>query len=496
MSTDRFSRTARTASLLSALLIVLCVLASIVLVLLGRPTERVSAVDVHDDAGVLDAIIVEEDIAKLRTYEPVRVVVWARDGEYSDNINAETLEWARSRPDDALLSPDGRYWADGLLLLTVSVEQNDGIGSGQVGTYFGEDIKVEPTSAQKQLQSRGYDDFRDRNWETGVIAIADAAAGEMARPTWTRFGVTYGLPLTAALLAGLNIIGVRIMRGRFHEADDRFTVTTKDVHSTVSATEFILDHGFGGRVKNTAASVLRQYDHTLDTRNAVAAAALWKVNAANMVLWKSIHGITRAADDIEDSTGLVRRATELYMGEGNWEEVWADEIEETAAHLRYARDTPDIRKRADGAAAADMEDFCNSALEQLEAVRARGIAGDGENISQCLDEIAEIRKELSRRMGMIERISAPANRSMAGHVDKAISQEKRRRNSNARSITGFYDRTSFYSPRSFAVGYAVGAKRHRAAQQRSQQASRSGGSNTSFGSSGGGFSGSGSSSRF
>ncbi|GAA4508018.1 DUF5129 domain-containing protein [Brevibacterium yomogidense] len=496
MSTDRFSRTARIASLLSALLIVLSIVACVALAVLGRPDERVTAVDVHDDAGVLDTVLVEEDIAALRTYEPVRVVVWARDGEYSDNINAETLEWARSRPQDGLLSPDGRYWADGLLLLTVSVEQNDGTGSGQVGTYFGEDVKVEPVSAQEDLQSHGYDDFRDRNWEDGVIAIADAAAGEMARPAWTRFGVTYGLPLGVAVLAGLNIAGIQVMRRRFQDADDRFTLATRDVHATVSATEFIVDHGFGGRVKNTAASVLRQYDETLDTRDAIAAAPVRTVTAANVGLWKRIHGVTRTAEDIEDSAGLVRRATALYMGEGNWEEVWTDEVEETASHLRDARDNSDIRRRIGGAAAADLTHFCDTALEQLEAVRARGVAGDGENISECLDEIARIREELTRRMGMIERVSAPANRSLARHVDKAIWQERRRRNRNARSITGFYDRTSFYSPRSFAVGYAVGAKRHRAAEQRKKMARSSGGSNTSFGSSGGGFRGAGSSSRF
>lgn len=496
MSTDRFTRTARTASVLSALLIALSIVACVVLAVLGRPDQHVTAVEVHDDAGVLDTVLVEEDIAALRTYEPVRVVVWARDGEYADNINAETLEWARSRPQDGLLSPDGRYWADGLLLLTVSVEQNDRIGSGQIGTYFGEDVKVEPTSAQKELQSRGYDDFRDRNWESGVVAIADAAAGEMARPAWTRFGVTYGLPLGVAVLSGLNIAGIQVMRRLFQEADDRFTLTTKDVHATVSATEFILDHGFGGRVKNTAAAVLRQYDETLDTRDAIAAAPLWTVTAANIGLWRRIRGVTSASEDIEDSSGLVRRATALYMAEGDWERVWADEIEETAAHLRYARDSSDIRQRVDGAAVADLKNFCSAALEQLEEIRAHGAAGDGESISQCLDEIAEIRKELTRRMGMIERLSTPANRSLAGHVDKAIWQDRQRRNRNAHSITGFYDRTSFYSPQSFAVGYAVGAKRHRAAEQRKKRMSSSGGSNTSFGTSGGGFRGSGSSSRF
>src|SRR5699024_10459495 len=137
-------------------------------------------------------------------------------------------------------------------------------------------------------------------------------------------------------------------------------------------------------VKNTAASVLREYDETLDTRDAIAAAPLWTVTAANVRLWTRIHRVRRSAEEIEESAGLLRRATTLYMAEGNWEEVWAAEVGETASHLREARDNPDIRRRIDAAAVADLTDFCTTALEQLEAVRARGIAGDGENISECL----------------------------------------------------------------------------------------------------------------
>ena len=90
----------------------------------------------------------------------------------------------------------------------------------------------------------------------------------------------------------------------------------------------------------------------------------------------------------------------------------------------------------------------------------------------------------------------PSNRSHARYVDKAIMQERRRRSARSRSITGFYDRPSFYSPTAFAIGYTTGTRKHRAAEKARKSASRSSGSNTSFGSSGAGFSGSGSSSRF
>ena len=121
-ATDRFARTARGATLVSAALAVVCVLAAIALSLLGRPGDAVTQVEVTDDAGVVDPIVLEERIGEIRTYAPVRVVVWTRQGEASDNINAEALEWARSQPEKDLISPDGRKWADGLLLLALNVE--------------------------------------------------------------------------------------------------------------------------------------------------------------------------------------------------------------------------------------------------------------------------------------------------------------------------------------------------------------------------------------
>ena len=96
------------ATLVSAALAVVCVLAAIALSLLGRPGDAVTQVEVTDDAGVVDPIVLEERIGEIRTYAPVRVVVWTRQGEASDNINAEALEWARSQPEKDLISPDGR----------------------------------------------------------------------------------------------------------------------------------------------------------------------------------------------------------------------------------------------------------------------------------------------------------------------------------------------------------------------------------------------------
>lgn len=495
-ATERFSRTARSAVLLSAVVVAVSILAAIVLTLLGRPGHMAGPVEVTDDAGVMDTVLVEERIGQLRTYAPVRVVVWTRTGDPSDNLNAELLEWARAHPEKDLISADGRKWADGLLLLGLSVEQNDEIGRGQIATHFGEDVKVEPVSEQKKLQEKGYDDFRNRSWEDGIVAVADAAAGEMARPAWTRPAVTLVLPLIVGLLALANAAGVLVMRSRFQEAADRFTRTTENVHQTVNDTEFILDHGFGAKVRSTAASLLRQYDRTLDERDAIADSSRWAVNALNIPLWLRIRSLDETASDIGDTTGVVQRASALYAADGQWEQVWEEEVRETARHLEEARSSDTIRSRAGSAQHADLTAFCTQALSELEEIRQQGTRGGGENIEACLEKIRAIRDELTRRMRQIEQSAMPSNSQHARYVDKAIMKERDRRNRRSRSITGFYDRPSFYSPTAFAIGYTAGTNRHRAAERAKSAARSSGGSNTSFGSSGGGFSGSGSSSRF
>ena len=259
----------------------------------------------------------------------------------------------------------------------------------------------------------------------------------------------------------------------------------------------MLDHGFGSRIKSTAGSVLRQYDRTLEDRDAITEASVWTVNAANIPLWRDIRSIRSSAEDIEDSSGLLRRATTLYLGGGEWKQVWDEEIEETAEHLRTARDDGGLRRRAGAAVAAELHDFCTTALVRLEERRTTAARQVEARTSPSASR-RSLRSEETSHAGCttIERAAAPKNSAKARYVDRAIADEQWTRNDRSRSITGFYDRRSFYSPQSFIIGFAVGARSHRRAVEREKRVQSSGGSRTGYGSSGGGFRGSGSSSRF
>ncbi|WP_029088655.1 DUF5129 domain-containing protein [Brevibacterium album] len=497
MPTRPFSRTAARAAVVSAALALLCLLAAAALLIAAQPRQTPVDVEVIDGAGVLDPVLVAEDVSALRFHAPVRVVVWTREGEYADNINEETLGFARAHPELELLSPDGRYFSDGLLLLTVSVEENERYGSGQVGTYFGENVKVEPTSAQQALQEHGYADFQARDWAAGTAAVAEAAAGEMARPAWTRPAVTLGLPAALALALLLNAGGVLYQRRRFEALCAEFDANTADVHARVTAAELVLDHGMGSRIRQTAGAVLREYDDTLTLREQFDARRIWTVTAANPALWSGLRRFAENTEDIADASAMLDRATTLYHREETWETVWEQEIGETREQLEAALKDQTIRRAAGSDAARRLTEFARAGLVRLEEVRLRGLRGSGENIVECLDEIAEIRRELTEQMRRIESAALAGSAAQTRHVERAIAKERRARSRSFRSVTGYYDRSVFYSPRTFALGYVAGVANHRRAEQAKARArSSNSGSTRGFGSSGGGFRGSGSSSRF
>ena len=126
-------RTRRRLDVLTGVACALVVLAAVAAFLLGRPDASITEVHIADDAAVLDPTLIEEQISDLAVHRPTRVVVLTRDGEVSDNINEQTLAWARLNPDLDLLSDDGEKWKDGTLLITASVEAN-GEGGGPART--------------------------------------------------------------------------------------------------------------------------------------------------------------------------------------------------------------------------------------------------------------------------------------------------------------------------------------------------------------------------
>ena len=506
--TQRFIRTSAWAVPFNAVIAVLLILAGAGWFFLSRPSVEPTQVTVVDEAKVLDPIRLQEDLSELKTYKPTRVVVYVRNGDYRDNLNEQTLNWARDHPEMNLISPDGRKWADGVFIISVSVENNSGLGTGQVGTYFGEDIKVEPTDRQLKLQERGYDSFHAGDWEAGVLKIAEGASGVMARPFYAHLYVIIGAVAVALLFVLWNFLAVRSMRRTFDKANAAFEKTTSTVNDEVSQTEFIPDAGLGARVKKTAHWTLSEYTDALELRDQINAVSLFAINTWNRTLKRRIEKFSDTGQEISAAVATLRDANRLYGRSDDWESIWRKEVDDTSQHFNEvitSKQLPTLLKSADYSderreeyleQLREVQDFAKAKLGTFDELYQRGLDAAPEEMGQLLDELSLLRADLSRRMQALMELARPTVPEKAKFVDESVSKKMNRAAFKRTSITGYFDRGLFYTPTIIATGYVAGINNYREEQRRQEREASSGGSNTSYGSSGGGFSGSGSSSHF
>lgn len=164
------------------------------------PEERVRY-EVYDEAKLLQVAPFKRRIEEIKFHEPTeRVVVLTAPGEV-ENLNDYVLQFARKKGKNlGLISEeDPNYWSDGLFILAVAPD------SRIVGTYFGEDVTV-PQSKQDLIQESTKDLFRDADWAGGLVAGVSKAS--------TLIGDTQGFLLRDLVLGGFGVglIGYLIRR--------------------------------------------------------------------------------------------------------------------------------------------------------------------------------------------------------------------------------------------------------------------------------------------
>ena len=171
----------------------------------ASPTSLVApVVEVRDETSSFQSVdgrplsVVLEDIGFLR---PTHLVVLSTDNLTDDNLDEATLKYARAKHPE-WIARNGYKWADGYFILAVSPTHR------QVGTYFGEDI-APVLSVQSEIQDAAKDDFREGRWSQGVVAAVSTAASIMPneagmslenRPVWPDWKGAL------ATLAGIGIL--------------------------------------------------------------------------------------------------------------------------------------------------------------------------------------------------------------------------------------------------------------------------------------------------
>lgn len=129
------------------------------------------SVDVYDATGSFESIdgrTLQDVLGGVAFARPIHLVILSTDDLVDDNLDEATLKYARAGHQE-WISPNGYKWAASYLILSVSPTYR------KVGTYFGEDI-APVLSVQEEIQDAAKDDFRAGRWSEGMVAAATKAA--------------------------------------------------------------------------------------------------------------------------------------------------------------------------------------------------------------------------------------------------------------------------------------------------------------------------------
>ncbi len=174
------------------------------------PTNELVApsVEVHDETASFEPIdgrTLTEALGDVKFTRPIHLVILSTDDLVDDNLDEATLKYARAGHQE-WMSPNGYKWADGYLILSVSPTHR------KVGTYFGEDI-APLLSVQEEIQDAAKDDFRAGRWSEGMVAAATKAAANIPNEAGYSIKNRVVWPHWTGWLISLTGIGV-LLRGR------------------------------------------------------------------------------------------------------------------------------------------------------------------------------------------------------------------------------------------------------------------------------------------
>lgn len=463
--------------------------------------ENLGNVTIDDTAGVINKARLRDALDDIDFYEPTNVAVYTRKGEYSDDINTKTLQYAKSvHPEWISDKPEdyGDYWADGLLIITLSVE---GSGHGQVGTYFGEDRKVS-TGQMEKIHEKGYSDFKLSRWTDGVIAVADGAAAIMNRPwykapaLWWTGGIVGGL---GSIFAISVVVVRRTWRRNFEESlaagSAHLTNVTMDLDETeLAARTLPTGSVHAAELERRFADFMTKYRESFDLQTQLEAAD--KRSRGSSRLMMKAQRFNTAAQKLDRTDDAIIAASALYTRSARWEDAWRLQTQPIFDDLSKIPELVDGVESQLERSATNLSSFRESALKELDHLTAQ-LTSEEIDVDQALDGLSDLRRELTKRLEWFadDQINAYAKDSEEKEkMRNAMASARRSGGDNPRGGT-ILDVLSpggtYWSVGNYSTAYQAGIGSVDEAR------SSGGSSGISTGYSGGGsFSGAGGSSRF
>lgn len=465
--------------------------------------QNLESVTIDDSTGKLNKQRLRDALEDLDFNEPTDVAIYARNGEYSDDINTKTLDYAKSsHPEWISDKPEdyGDYWADGLLIITLSIE---GPGDGQIGTYFGEDRKVSE-SAIESIHEAGYDDFNHSRWTDGVIAVADQASVIMNRPWYQHpaLWITSGVGGFVALIVGGFALHTRFTRREtfaeeLQQGSVHLTNVTMDLEETELAARTLPS-------TSAHASELEQRFSKFMTKYRACFEAQQSLESSNKKERSSAEGVRltkefrESAQSLDLTDDAIIAASALYTRSASWQDAWHAQIKPLEDDLEEIKGlVHDLEPELQSSAAA-LTSYREIAITKLNELSAQ-LTQESITVDQALDGLSALRAELSEKLDVFAQAQIEVYAQNA--EEKADMQSALKK---SRYETGAYSgrsgtildvlnpATMYWRVGSYNHGYSTGVSAVTASRE---AASSSGGVSGGY-SGGGSFSGSGGSSHF
>ena len=463
----------------------------------AQDAQAPASLTIDDTAGILNAEKLDDVLGELDFREPTDVAIYTRTGEYSDNINRETLDYAREvHPEWISDDPDdyGDYWSDGLFIITLSVEDD---GHGQIGTYFGEDRKVSE-SRMETMHAAGTDNFRLARWTDGVIDVATSGAELIGAPPisaggWAAIGI--GGIGGAGAITGITLAVRRSRREAFAQALDKgsehLTQVAMDLQETeIAATTFPAGSRYAAELEKKFNEFLDLYKSSDAERDQLRGLdKKQRSQTVNVTRAKTFQANAQKLDAIDDA---ISAASALYRRSPAWQSAWAAQTKPLLDDLAAL---PEIVGDDLAAPAAALTSYGEQARASVERLGA-DLATEAISVDDALDHLSEARAELTIKLEDFSEAQIASFTKTEAEADQMREELRKSRSDSVRAGGSILDLTYGYSyfwhVADFHAGYRAGTQ--------SVESSRSSASSSSGISSGYGggtsFSGSGGSSRF
>lgn len=479
--------------LLGALVLVLAWLAGAAPAAVAVPPADVV---VEDRAGILDRSTLLPAVRSIEFHQPTTVAVYTYNGTATDNLNEEVLRFARAEHAE-WISADGQKWADGLFLFAL-----DPVGR-HVGTYMGEDRKVS-LEQREDIQNAAKNLLRDAQWTDGAIAGIRRGAELINQPWYrsTAFVVTAWTTATAALAGAATWLTVRwrtrvSSRKELARGDSSYASVSMDLPVTeLNASTIPESSRYGSTVLEKHRSFLAKYSTATELSTRVH--ALSGKDLSRRPNLKLVRSYADAAAELDALDDVIADTNALLNRGSSWAPAWDRQLAPFRNDLAALE--PMLSKRhaeGDSATAMALRSFraeTDRRLEQWTAELAEGTVTP----ETALDRLRDARTHLSELLKnhadtVIDGFARNAKEAGLMRKEMETTQAGPKASygrSYEPSILGtVYPSYYFLSVPTFNSGFDTGVS--------SVSSARGGdGSTTGYGSSGGSFSGSGSSSNF